>query len=139
MFFLFLSMRGYEEKVAKGTEEDGDIDLTLSLSLNGRFGINPQINRRVTEASDVSITPKKRSSAMFNEYGSELKTRPSIPTGTEVKEMGMGRKEQALLNVNKRRSLDSQGSSTISPFQGKTIDGNEAFLFAFLSTYFSYL
>ncbi|KAK1364129.1 hypothetical protein POM88_039690 [Heracleum sosnowskyi] len=121
------SMKGKETVVE---ETDGNIDLNLSLSLNGRFGVDPQRNRKVTgpsSHSNVLITPGQRSSAVFNENGAELKKWPSLPTGTEGKEMGIRRQELqslALMDANKRRSLDSSSSSTISYFQNQTIEGH---------------
>lgn len=98
-------------------ETNGDIDLNLSLSLNGRFGVDPQRTSKVSGSS---------------ENGAELKMWPSLPTGKGVKEMGTGSKEVqslALMNANKR-SLDCCGSSTITYFHNLNIEGNITALFA---------
>lgn len=89
------SVRGKETGIVGGT--NGNIDLNLSLSLNGRFGFDPHRNHRVigsSSHSNVLIPPEKRSTVIFAENG-----------------------------ASKRRSLDTIGSSTISFVQYQTIDG----------------
>ncbi|XP_074360091.1 ninja-family protein AFP3-like [Apium graveolens] len=97
-------MRGKEAVVDEINE---DIDLSLSLSLNGRLGVDPQRNHKLTGAPSHLINPHQRRSAVFNENG-------------------VGRQEvQSLAPMDaNRRSLHSSGSSTISYFQNQIIEGH---------------
>ncbi|XP_074360090.1 ninja-family protein AFP3-like [Apium graveolens] len=114
-------MRGKEAVVEEINE---DIDLSLSLSLNGRFGVDPQRNHKLTGAPSHLINPHQRRSAVFNENGSvEVKMRPSFPTGPRVMETRRQEVSLAPMDAN-RRSLHSSGSSTISYFQNQIIEGH---------------
>ncbi|XP_074360089.1 ninja-family protein AFP3-like [Apium graveolens] len=77
------SMRGKEAVVDVINE---DIDLSLSLSLNGRFGVDPQRSHKLTGAPSHLINPHQRRSAVLNENGVEVKMWPSFPTGLRVME-----------------------------------------------------
>ncbi|XP_074361543.1 ninja-family protein AFP3-like [Apium graveolens] len=85
-------MRGKEAVVEEINE---DIDLSLSLSLNGRFGVDPQRNRKLTGAPSHLINPHQRQ---------------------EVQSL-------APMDAN-MRSLHSSRSSTISYFQNQIIEDN---------------
>ncbi|XP_074383301.1 ninja-family protein AFP3-like [Apium graveolens] len=85
-------MRGKEAVVEEINE---DIDLSLSLSLNGRFGVDPQRNRKLTGAPSHLINSHQRQ---------------------EVQSL-------APMDAN-RRSLHSSGSSTISYFQNQIIEAH---------------
>ena len=104
-------MRPHEEKVVKETEEEEHIDLSLSLSSNGKFGVDPQRNQRTNTHPEVLITPNQRSSPNSDENGGELKM---------------------------RQAPDSQGSNS-SYFQCQTMEGDDFFLLAILSNYTCHL
>lgn len=124
-------MRGKE---TVGEDTNKDIDLNLSLSLNGRFGVDPQRNHKITVQSstpNVLVNPHQRRSA-------ERKVWPFFPTSPRVNQMGRGRNEVqslALMDANRRRSLESSGSSTITYFQNQIIEGNIHPFLHFLSPY----
>ncbi|XP_074360709.1 ninja-family protein AFP3-like [Apium graveolens] len=115
-------MRGKEVVVEEINE---DIDLSLSLSLNERFGVDPQRNHKLTGAPSHLINPHQRRSAVFNENGSvEVKMRPSFPTGPRVMETRRQEVQSLAPMDANRRSLHSSGSSTISYFQNQIIEGH---------------
>ncbi|KAL6955301.1 hypothetical protein U1Q18_038940 [Sarracenia purpurea var. burkii] len=109
--------RKFEETIEK---EEEDIELSLGLSLNGRFGVDPKREKTLTRASSISdftLTDDRGNGAFMGPpaaaYASPMRRTCSLPTETE--EEWRKRKEvQSLRRMEaKRKRLDKLKNSRV--------------------------